>query len=98
MPEPSIMETIKAKLGSARETELKELYADVRNHAGEDMTKIDSYIDARVASMGEQLRREYKESMELQRKEMKAMNVQLLMSTVLTWMFIVGYFIMRFVL
>lgn len=48
--------------------------------------------------MGEQLRREYKESMELQRAEMKAMNVHLLVSTVLTWMFIVGYFIIRLVL
>ncbi len=98
MSEPSIMETIKAKLGSARETELKELYEDVRNQAGEDMTKIDAYIDARIASMGEQLRREYKESMDLQRTEMKAMNVQLLVSTSLSWMLIAAYVIIRFIL
>ncbi|WP_028571583.1 hypothetical protein [Desulfonatronum lacustre] len=98
MSDKTIMETIKARLGSAKEAELKELYADVRNQAGEDMAKIDAYIDARIASMGEQLRREYKESMELQRAEMKAMNQHLLVSAVLTWMFIVGYFIIRFVL
>ncbi len=98
MSNKPIMGTIKAKLGAAKETELKEVYADLRSRAGEDMAKIDAYIDARIASMGEQLRREYKESMELQRSEMKAMNVHLLVSTVLTWMFIVGYFIMRFVL
>jgi hypothetical protein len=36
--------------------------------------------------------------MELQREEMKAMNVHLQVSTVLTWTFIAGYVIMRFVL
>lgn len=95
MSDATIKETIKAKIGSVKEAELKELYADVRNQAGEDMAKIDAYIDARIARMGEQLRREYKESMALQREEMEAMNVQLLVSTVLIWVFIVGYVIMR---
>jgi hypothetical protein len=98
MSDTSIMETIKAKLGTPGETELKEFYADVRNQAGEDMSKIDAYIDARIASMGEQLRQEYKESMELQRSEMKAMNLHLLISSTLTWLFIAGYFIIRFIL
>ncbi len=96
MSNTPIMETIKAKLGAAKETELKEIYADLRSRAGEDMAKIDAYIDSRFASMGQQLRREYKESMELQREEMKAMNRHLLASCVLTWLFILGYAIRYF--
>lgn len=52
MSDKTIMVTIKARLGSAREAELKELYADVRNQAGEEMAKIDAYIDARMREHG----------------------------------------------
>jgi hypothetical protein len=94
--ENSVFDTLKKRIASSKDAELKEVYDKIRSTAGDDIAKIDDYIDSRIEKLGEQLREEYKESMELHRQEMKKSTVQFFILTVLTWLFIIGNFIIRF--
>lgn len=106
MKSASIMDSIKNRLQSAQDGELKTIYEDVRSHASEDAARIDAYIDARIEKFGQTLRAEMAETMETQRvamqKKMETQRIELkkenrvmLTATIIAWLLVGAFFLLR---
>lgn len=95
MKSASIMDSIKNRLQSAQDGELKTIYEDVRSHAGEDAARIDAYIDARIEKFGQTLRDEMAETMEAQRVEIRKTSRNMLTATIIAWLLVGAFFLLR---
>lgn len=96
MSQTSIMDSIKNKLLSAQDGELKTIYEDLRSHAGEDAARIEAYIDTRIEMLGDKLRGEFREGMKAYREETKEANKVLFVFSVLAWMLAGAFIVLRF--